>query len=86
VILCGKRFYDVLSESVNNKKVNNFYLPSEKYKYLLIEVKEAKSVKAKQTVDYRRLKRYDNLNRVGVEKLTVPLSAEKTRNPLLCYF
>jgi hypothetical protein len=41
-------------------------------------VKEAKSVKGKQTVHYWRLKRYDILNIVGEEKLTVPLFAEKT--------
>jgi hypothetical protein len=41
-------------------------------------VKEAKSVKGKQTVRYRRLKHYDILNTGGEEKLTVPLSAEKT--------
>jgi hypothetical protein len=72
-----KRFYDVLSESVNNKD-NNFYLSSERYNSLLIEVKEAKSVKGKQTVHYRRLTHYDILNIGGEEKLTVPLSAEKT--------
>jgi hypothetical protein len=71
---------------VNNKKGNNFYLSSERYKSLLIEVKEAKSVKGKQTVNYRRLKRYDILNIGGEEKLTVPLSAEKNINPVLCYF
>jgi len=73
-----KRFYDVLSESVNNKKDNNFYLTSERYSSLLNEVKVAKSVKGKQTVHYRRLKCYDILNIGGEEKLTVPLSAEKT--------
>jgi hypothetical protein len=78
VILCGKGFYDVLSESVNNKKANNFYLSSERYNCLLSEVKEAKNVKGKQTVHCRRLKRYDILNVGGEEKLTVPLSAEKT--------
>jgi hypothetical protein len=46
-----KRFYDVLSESVNNKD-NNFYLTSERYNSLLTEVKESKSVKGKQTVLY----------------------------------
>ena len=52
-----KRFYDLLSESVNKKKDNNFYLTSERFNSLLNEVKEAKSVKGKQTVHYRRLKR-----------------------------
>jgi hypothetical protein len=70
---------------VNNKKDNNFYLTSERYNSLSSEVKEAKSVKGKQTVQYRRLKRYDILNIGGEEKLTVPLSTEKT-NPALCYF
>jgi hypothetical protein len=73
-----KRLYGVLSESVNNKKDNNFYLSSERYNSLLSEVKEAKSVKGKQTVHCWRLKRYDILNTGGEEKLTVPLSAEKT--------
>jgi len=73
-----KRFYDILSESVNNKKDNNFYLTSERYSSLLNEVRVAKSVKGKQTVNYRWLKRYDILNIGGEEKLTVPLSAEKT--------
>jgi len=73
-----KRFYDLLSESVSKKTGNNFYLTSERYNSLLNEVKEAKSVKGKQTVHYRRLKRYDILNIGGEEKLTVPLSAEKT--------
>jgi hypothetical protein len=41
-------------------------------------VKVAKSVKGKQTFHYRRFKRYDILNIGGEEKLTVPLSAEKT--------
>jgi hypothetical protein len=43
-----KWFYGVLSESVNNKKNNNFYLSSERYNSLLREVKEAKSVEGKQ--------------------------------------
>jgi len=68
-----KRFYDVLSESVN-KKDNNFYLISERYNSLLNEVKVANCVKGKQTVHYRRLKRYDILNIGGEEKLT-----EKTK-------
>jgi predicted CopG family antitoxin len=67
-----RRFYDVLSESVKNKKENNFYLTRERYNYLLNEVKVAKSVKGKQTVQYRRLKRYDILNIGGEEKLTEP--------------
>jgi len=50
-----KRFYNVLSESVNNKKDNNFYLTSERYNSLLNEVKVAKSVKGKQTVHCRRV-------------------------------
>jgi hypothetical protein len=73
-----KRFYDVLSESVSNKKDNNFYVSCERYNSLLREVKEAKCVNGKQTVHYWRLKRYDILNVGGEEKLTVPLSAEKT--------
>jgi hypothetical protein len=80
-----KRFYDVLSESVNNKKDNNFYLTSERYNCLLSEVKETESVKGKRTVHYRRLKRYDILNIGDEEKLTVPLAAEKTEI-LYCYF
>ena len=44
-----KRFYDLLSESVRKKTGNNFYLTSERYNSLLNEVKEAKSVKGKQT-------------------------------------
>ena len=40
-----KRFYDVLSESVNNKKDNNFYLTSERYNSLLNEVKVVKVLK-----------------------------------------
>jgi uncharacterized protein YqgV (UPF0045/DUF77 family) len=63
---------------VNNKKNNNFYLTSERYNYLLNEVKVAKSVKGKQTVYYRRLKLFDILNIGDEEKLRVPLSAEKT--------
>ena len=43
-----KSFYDLLSESVNKKKDNNFYLTSERYNYLINEVKEAKSVKGKK--------------------------------------
>ena len=38
-------FYELLSESVNKKKDNSFYLTSERYNSLLNEVKEAKSVK-----------------------------------------
>ena len=67
-----KMFCDLLSESVNKKKDNNFYLTTEKYNSLLNEVKEAKSVKGKQTVQHRLLKRYDILNIGGEEKLTVP--------------
>jgi hypothetical protein len=48
-------------------------------------VKEAKSVKGKQTVHYRPLKCCAILNIGGEETLTVPLSTEKT-NPALCYF
>jgi hypothetical protein len=40
-------------------------------------MKEAKSVKGKQTVHYRWLKRFDILNIGGEYQLTVPLSAEK---------
>jgi hypothetical protein len=72
-----KRLYDVLSESVNNKK-DNFYLSSERYNSLLREVKEAERLKGKQTVHCWRLKRYDILYIGGEEKLTVPLPAEKT--------
>ena len=81
-----KRFYDLLSESVNKTKDNNFHLTSERYNSLLNEVKEAKSVTGKQTVHYKLLKRYDILNIGGEEKLTVPLSAggKKNRNPVLC--
>ena len=57
-----KRLYVLLSESVNKKKDNNIYLTSKRYNSLLNEVKEAKSVKGKQAVHYRRLKRYDILN------------------------
>lgn len=73
-----KRFYELLTESVNNKKDNNVYLTRERYNCTLNEVKEARSVKVKQTVHYRRLKRYDILNVGGEEKLTTPLSADKT--------
>jgi len=77
-----KRFYDLLSESVNKKKDNNFYLTSERYNSLLKEVKEAKSVKGKQAVQYRRLKGYDILN-IGGEDAII---CRKIRNPVLCYF
>lgn len=72
-----KTFYKLLSESVSNKKENNFYLTSERYTSLLNEVKEAKSVKVKQTVYDRRLKRYDILKIGGEEKLISPVSADK---------
>lgn len=72
-----KRFYELLTESVSNKKNNNFYLTSERYTSLLNEVKQAKSVKVKQTVHYRRLKRYDILKIGGEEKLIYPVSADK---------
>ena len=36
-----EKFYDLLSESVNNKK-HNFYLTSERYNSLLNEVKKLK--------------------------------------------
>jgi hypothetical protein len=73
-----KKFYGILSDSVKNKKDNNVYLTSEIYNCVLNGVKVAKSVKGKQTVHYRPLKRYDILNIGGEEKLTVSLSAEKT--------
>ena len=69
-----KMFCDILSESVNKTKDDNFCLTSERYNSLLNEVKEAKSVKGKQTVHHRRLKRYDILNIGGEEKLTVPFN------------
>lgn len=72
-----KTFYELLSESVSNKKDNNFYLTNEIYHPLLNEVKEAKSIKAKQTVHYRRLKRYDILKIGGEEKLISPVFADK---------
>jgi hypothetical protein len=72
-----KRFCDVLIETVDNKK-DNFYLTSVRYNSLLLEVKEAISVKGKKTVHYRLLKCYGILNIGGEEKFTVPLSAEKT--------
>lgn len=71
------RFYERLSESVSNKKDNNFYITGERYTRLLNEVKEAKSVKVKQTVHYRRLKRYDILKIGGEERLISPVSADK---------
>ena len=76
-----KRFCDLLSESVNKRKDNNFYLTTESYNSLLSEVEEAKSVKGKQTVHYGLLKRYDILN-IGGEGVII---CRKNRNPLLCY-
>lgn len=70
-----KKFY-ILSES-KKKHDNSFYLTNEKYTSLINEVKEAKCVKEKQTVHYRRLKRYDILNIGGEDKLIAPISAEK---------
>jgi hypothetical protein len=75
-----KKFYDVLSESVNNKKGNNFYLTSERNNSLLSKVKEAKSVKGKQTVHYRQLKSYDILNIGGEEKLQCHYRRKKQKS------
>jgi hypothetical protein len=75
-----EKFYDLLSESLNNKK-DNFHLTSERYNSLSNEVKETKSVELNQTVHYRRLKPYDMINIGGEEKLIVPISVEK-RNPV----
>lgn len=71
-----KKFYNRLRELVSTKKDNNFYITSERYASLLKEVKEAKVVKVKQTVHYRRLKRYDVLKIGGEEKLISPVSAD----------
>lgn len=72
-----KIFYDFLYQSVNNKSGSSFYLVSEKKGIFINEVKEAKCVKEKQTVHYRRLKRYVIPNVGGKEKLIAPLSIEK---------
>lgn len=73
------RFYELLGELVNNKKENNFYITDAKYKSLINEVQDSKSVKVKQTVHYRRLKRFDILKIGGEEKLISPVSADRDK-------
>lgn len=68
------RFYSLLDESVRTKKGNNFYLSKERYAAVIAEVKEAKRVAVKQTVHYRRLRRYDVLKIGGEEKLIAPVT------------
>lgn len=70
------RFYSLLDESVRTKKGNNFYLSKERYAAVIAEVKEAKQVAVKQTIHYRRLRRYDVLKIGGEEKLKSPLSGD----------
>lgn len=72
-----KKFYKQLTDSVCTKKENNFYLTKERYAEILREVKEAKRVSVKQTVHYRRLRRYDILEIGGAERLIHPVSADK---------
>lgn len=70
------RFYTLLDESVRTKKGNNFYLSKERYAAVIAEVKEAKRVSVKQTVHYRRLRRYDVLKIGAEEKLISPVSGD----------
>ncbi|XP_069615885.1 KRAB-A domain-containing protein 2-like [Ranitomeya imitator] len=71
------RFSELLNEVVEKKRDNNFYLTDDKYENILKEVKEAKVVVLKQSIHYRRLKRYDIMTIGNVEKLIEPISCEK---------
>ncbi|CAJ0961849.1 unnamed protein product [Ranitomeya imitator] len=53
------RFSELLNEVVEKKRDDNFHLTDDKYDNILKEVKEAKVVVPKQSIHYRRLKRYD---------------------------
>ncbi|XP_069610658.1 KRAB-A domain-containing protein 2-like [Ranitomeya imitator] len=70
-------FLELLNEVVEKKRDNNFYLTDDKYENILKEVKEAKVAVPKQSIHYRRLKRYDIMTIGNDEKLIAPISCEK---------
>lgn len=70
-----KRFYEKMNSIIADKNVlNNFYINSDKYSAYINEVKEAKQVKSKKAIHYRRLKRFDVINVGGGERLIVPVN------------
>ncbi|XP_023224704.1 KRAB-A domain-containing protein 2-like [Centruroides sculpturatus] len=71
-----RRFYERMDEPVASKKDNNFYLNRDKHAKCLEEIKDAKNMKTKLSVHYRRIKRYDILTIGGEEKLITPMKEE----------
>ncbi|XP_069611030.1 KRAB-A domain-containing protein 2-like [Ranitomeya imitator] len=69
-------FSELLNE-VEKKRDNNFYLTDDKYENILKEVKEAKVAVPKQSIHYRRLKRYNIMTVGNDKKLIAPISCEK---------
>ena len=78
-----KRFYELLSESVNKK--DNFYLTNEQYNTLLSEMKDAKTIANKKSVHYKCLKRYDVLNIRDEEKLIAQYEGKEEILYYVCF-
>uniref|UniRef100_A0A8D8Q4X0 KRAB-A domain-containing protein 2 n=1 Tax=Cacopsylla melanoneura TaxID=428564 RepID=A0A8D8Q4X0_9HEMI len=70
------RFYDRLSECIEQKSSNHLYISDGKYKELIKEVREAKAEEKKKTIHYRRLKRFDIMTVDNQDKLIVPIATE----------
>ena len=67
-------------------KTENRYIYREKYEQFINELKEAKTLKTKQPVHYRRLKRYELVNINGTERLIAPVTKENQDNQLIRYY
>ncbi|XP_059169860.1 KRAB-A domain-containing protein 2-like [Physella acuta] len=67
---------DRLTTALHGKSNNSFILSKNKYIAIIEDVKQAKAKQTKQTVDYRRLNKYDVIVVDGKEKLIVPLTED----------
>jgi hypothetical protein len=73
VLAMQEKFNATLAGFINNKSDNSNLFSKEKYYQLLKEVKETKQKNKKESVDYRRLKRFDVISVSGGEKLITPV-------------
>ncbi|KAG8198915.1 hypothetical protein JTE90_015125 [Oedothorax gibbosus] len=72
------KFMNALNTLLQEKANNTHLLTKEKYCAVVEEVKQAKVKPRKETVDYRRLKKYDVVNINGQERLIAPLTLDSS--------
>ncbi|XP_068129756.1 SCAN domain-containing protein 3-like [Hyperolius riggenbachi] len=70
------RFMDGLNSMIQDKASNCATFSREKYFDIIEEVKAAKTKQKKESVDYRRIRKYDVIVVDGTEKLIAPVTKE----------